>query len=106
MVKKLSMQERETALAGIDPAWEWDVKRDAISRSFRFRDFQEAFAFMTRVALAAEKADHHPEWANVYNRVEIVLTTHDAQGLTQRDVDLARSIDTAAAQLALSSPGD
>ena len=99
MIAKLSMQEREAALGELDPAWEWDVKRDAIARSFRFQDFQEAFAFMTRVALAAEKADHHPEWTNVYNRVDILLTTHDAGGLTRRDAELAKSIDAAAAQL-------
>ena len=105
MIAKLSMPEREAALAELD-GWEWDVKRDAISRSFKFRDFQEAFAFMTRVALAAEKADHHPEWANVWNRVNIILTTHDAKGLTQRDVDLAKSIDAAAAQLAVGPADD
>ena len=99
MTDKLNMQDREAALAELD-GWEWDVKRDAISRSFRFRDFSEAFAFMTRVALAAEKADHHPEWSNVWNKVEIALTTHDAGGLTRRDVALAEAIDKIAAQLA------
>ena len=98
MASKLSMQDREAALAEIGREWEWDVKRDAISRDFTFRDFQEAFAFMTRVAFAAEKADHHPEWSNVYNRVHILLTTHDAQGLTRRDIELAKAIDAAAAQ--------
>jgi 4a-hydroxytetrahydrobiopterin dehydratase len=92
MVAKLNMQERETALAEISQ-WEWDVKRDAIARSFTFQDFSAAFAFMTRVALAAEQADHHPEWSNVYNKVYILLTTHDAGGLTQRDIDLAKAID-------------
>jgi 4a-hydroxytetrahydrobiopterin dehydratase len=91
-VAKLSMQERENALSGI-PEWEWDVKRDAITRNFTFKDFSEAFAFMTRVAMAAESADHHPEWSNVYNRVYILLTTHSASGLTQKDVDLAKAID-------------
>ena len=95
MVAKLNMKEREAALEGL-PEWEWDIKRDAISRSFRFRDFSEAFGFMTRIALAAEKADHHPEWSNVWNRVEITLTTHDAAGLTVRDIALARSIDAIA----------
>jgi 4a-hydroxytetrahydrobiopterin dehydratase len=95
MVAKLSMKEREAALAELD-GWEWDVKRDSISRNFRFRDFSEAFAFMTRVALAAEKADHHPEWSNVWNRVYILLTTHDAGGLTGRDVALAKNIDALA----------
>ena len=99
MVAKLNMQQREEALAGLD-GWDWDVKRDAIARAFTFRDFSEAFAFMTRVAIAAEKADHHPEWSNVYNRVYILLTTHDAGGLTQRDIALAKTIDTFAAALA------
>ncbi len=77
----------------IPPAWELVEGRDAIARSFRFADFSGAFAFMTRVALLAEKLDHHPEWSNVYNRVDIVLSTHDAGGLTARDLDLARAID-------------
>jgi 4a-hydroxytetrahydrobiopterin dehydratase len=89
---KLSMKEREGALAQV-PEWEWDVKRDAITRNFTFKDFSEAFAFMNRVAMAAEQADHHPEWSNVYNRVYILLTTHSAGGLTQKDVDLAKKID-------------
>lgn len=89
---KLNMQERESALAEIQ-GWDWDVKRDAIARSYTFRDFSEAFAFMTRIALAAEQADHHPEWSNVYNKVYILLTTHDAGGLTRRDIELAKRID-------------
>lgn len=89
---KLNMQERESALAEIE-GWDWDVKRDAIARSYTFRDFSEAFAFMTRVALAAEQVDHHPEWSNVYNKVYILLTTHDAGGLTRRDIELAKRID-------------
>lgn len=89
---KLNMQERESALTEI-VGWDWDVKRDAIARSYTFRDFSEAFAFMTRVALAAEQADHHPEWSNVYNKVYILLTTHDAGGLTRRDIELAKRID-------------
>jgi 4a-hydroxytetrahydrobiopterin dehydratase len=92
MVAKLSMQAREGALREV-PGWEWDVKRDAITRNFVFRDFNQAFAFMTRVALAAEKADHHPEWSNVWNKVYICLTTHDSGGLTRKDIDLARTID-------------
>jgi len=92
MVAKLNMQERESALAEIGQ-WEWDVKRDAIARSFTFQDFSAAFAFMTRVALAAEQADHHPEWSNVYNKVYILLTTHSAGGLTEKDIALARVID-------------
>lgn len=72
-------------------------ERDALSKSFRFADFNAAFGWMTRVALAAEKADHHPEWFNVYNRVEVVLTTHDAGGVTAKDVALARLMDDAGA---------
>jgi 4a-hydroxytetrahydrobiopterin dehydratase len=95
MVAQLTDGERKAALAKLT-GWEYDAKRDAISRSFKFSDFTEAFAFMTRVALHAEKTDHHPEWFNVYNRVDIMLTTHDAGengGLSQRDVDLAQIIE-------------
>ncbi|MFN3584486.1 4a-hydroxytetrahydrobiopterin dehydratase [Phenylobacterium sp.] len=67
--------------------------RDAIARTFRFKDFNEAFGFMTRVAIKADQLDHHPEWSNVYNRVEVVLTTHDADGVTELDVTLARFMD-------------
>src|SRR3546814_14601796 len=81
------------ALAGWRPV---DGDRDAIVKSFRFADFNTAFGFMSQVALMAEKLDHHPEWFNVYNRVEITLTTHDAGGLSQRDLDLGRFIDAAA----------
>jgi 4a-hydroxytetrahydrobiopterin dehydratase len=97
---RLEGEERARALEELS-GWALDETRDAIARRFRFRDFQEAFSFMTRVALAAEKADHHPEWTNVWNRVDILLTTHDAGGLTDKDVALARVIDAAAAQLAL-----
>jgi 4a-hydroxytetrahydrobiopterin dehydratase len=72
---------------------DWTVEGEHLVRTFRFRDFVEAFGFMARVALLAERADHHPEWSNVWNRVEIRLTTHDAGGLTRRDADLARAID-------------
>ena len=74
---------------------EWTLRGDglAIERAFKFADFSEAFAFMTRVALLAEKADHHPEWSNVYNRVAITLTTHDAGGLSARDAEMAAAID-------------
>ena len=76
--------------------WRLDAERPALRRDFRFADFNQAFAFMTRVALYAEKNDHHPEWSNVYNRVEITLSTHDAGGVTQRDIDMARFADAAA----------
>jgi 4a-hydroxytetrahydrobiopterin dehydratase len=79
--------------------WARDEKRDAITREFVFANFNGAFAFMTQLALAAEKADHHPEWTNVYNKVRITLTTHDAGGLTQKDLDLARFADEAYARL-------
>jgi 4a-hydroxytetrahydrobiopterin dehydratase len=84
--------ERAAQMASL-PAWKFDADRPGLVRSFEFRDFSEAFGFMTRVALAAEKACHHPEWSNVYNRVEILLTTHDAGGISKRDTDLAREID-------------
>jgi 4a-hydroxytetrahydrobiopterin dehydratase len=89
----MSSEERESALAGLE-GWCFDEERGGITRSFRFRDFNEAFAFMTRVALAAEQADHHPEWANVWNRVDIFLTTHSAGGFTRKDVALAKRIDS------------
>ncbi len=92
MISALTQQERAT-LAQQLPAWTLVDGRDAIARSFRFPDFSEVFAFMTQVAMLAEKADHHPEWFNVYDRVDIVLTTHDAGGLSQRDVDFARHLD-------------
>ena len=79
--------------------WTREEKRDAITREFVFPDFNRAFAFMTQVALAAEKADHHPEWTNVYNKVRITLTTHDAGGVTQKDLDLARFADEAYSRL-------
>ena len=75
--------------------WRHDERRGAITRAFRFGDFAEAFAFMTQVALVAEKSNHHPEWSNVYSRVDITLTTHDVGGLSQRDIDLARYADAA-----------
>ena len=90
----LDPQRVREALAGFEQ-WQHDAARGAMRRTFRFADFAQAFGFMTQVALAAEKADHHPEWTNVYNRVDITLTTHDAGGLSQRDFDLARKIDAA-----------
>jgi 4a-hydroxytetrahydrobiopterin dehydratase len=92
MIAQLSEAERADALDGLSD-WDYDEARDAITRSFTFSDFSEAFGFMARVALLAEKADHHPEWSNVWNRVEILLTTHDAGGLSARDVDMAAAID-------------
>ncbi len=92
MVEQLSQADREDALEGL-PEWDHDGGRDAITRSFTFDDFSQAFAFMTQVALLAEKADHHPEWSNVWNRVDILLTTHDAGGLSGRDIELAQAID-------------
>jgi 4a-hydroxytetrahydrobiopterin dehydratase len=88
----LNDAEREEALRAL-PEWTWDGDAKAIRRSFRFRDFSEAFGFMTRVALAAEKADHHPDWSNSWNRVDVALTTHSEGGLSRRDVALAREMD-------------
>jgi 4a-hydroxytetrahydrobiopterin dehydratase len=92
MIEQLSEEERADALDALDE-WDYDEARDAITRSFTFADFVEAFGFMSRVALLAEKADHHPEWSNVWNRVDILLTTHDAGGLSERDVEMANAID-------------
>jgi len=88
----LSERGRAEALAGLD-GWSFDAARNGIARSFAFADFGEAFAFMTRVALEAEKADHHPEWSNVWNRVDILLSTHDSGGVTQKDIALAARIE-------------
>jgi len=90
--QKLSPAER-AALAERLPQWHPHPDRDAIRRTLRFRNFSEAWGFMSRVALLAEAQDHHPEWSNVWNRVEITLTTHDAGGLSPRDVALAQAID-------------
>ncbi len=92
MSEKLSGAARRDALAGL-AGWQEVEGRDAITRSLRFADFNEAFGFMGRVALMAERMDHHPEWSNSYSRVEITLTTHDAGGVTERDVELAAFID-------------
>ncbi len=91
-VQKLDEVSRSAALTAL-PLWQYDGGVGGIRRSFKFSDFAAAFAFMSRVAIVAEKADHHPEWFNVYNRVDILLTTHDAGGLSQRDIDLAVIID-------------
>lgn len=91
-IAQLNSDERETALAEL-PDWALSREGLAMERKFEFTDFVEAFGFMTRVAILAEKADHHPEWFNVYNKVEITLTTHDAGGLSARDIALAKQID-------------
>jgi len=91
-IEALTDEERVDALDAL-PDWDYDEARDAISRRFTLADFSAAFAFMTRVALYAEKHDHHPEWSNVWNRVDILLTTHDAGGLSHRDVAMAEAID-------------
>lgn len=90
-VLELDDAQRERALARLI-GWEYDPTVKGIRRQFRFDDFARAFAFMTHVAILAEKADHHPEWSNVYNRVDILLTTHDAGGLSRRDIDLATQL--------------
>ena len=92
MVERMDEAAR-AGLAEALPGWEAVAGRDAIRREFRFRDFSEAWGFMARVALLAEAQDHHPEWSNVYNRVDILLTTHDAGGLSPRDIDMAQAID-------------
>jgi 4a-hydroxytetrahydrobiopterin dehydratase len=88
----LSDAERADALDDLAD-WDYDEARDAITRRFVFTDFAEAFGFMTRVAIVADRVDHHPEWSNVYNRVDILLTTHDCGGLSARDIMLAQAID-------------
>ncbi len=92
MAEKLTGAARKAALARLQ-GWTEVDGRDAISRKFTFKDFNEAFGFMARAALIAEKLDHHPEWFNVYNRVEVTLATHDAGGVTERDVKLALEMD-------------
>ena len=95
MIAKLTAAERDGALKELR---NWQVVKDrgAIQRSFKFKNFSEAWGFMARVALLAERQDHHPEWFNVYNRVDITLSTHDAGGLSARDVKLAKAIDAVA----------
>lgn len=89
---RLTDDERSAALAAL-PGWAPVEGREAIARTFRFRDFSEAWGFMARAALTAERLDHHPEWSNVWNRVDVVLTTHDAGGLTELDIRLAQAMD-------------
>ena len=92
MAQKLSGDARKAALAKL-AGWSEVKDRDAITRTLVFRDFNEAFGFMTRAALVAEKLDHHPEWFNVYKTVTVTLSTHDAGGLTERDVTLAEAMN-------------
>ena len=96
----MRLDDPQTALShsGL-PHWRFDAGRRAIAREFTFADFEHAFAFMTRIALAAEKRNHHPEWSNVYNRVAITWTTHDAQGLTRLDIESARDCERAYATM-------
>lgn len=98
MVERLSADGRKVAMKEL-AGWRDAEGRDAIARTFTFKDFNEAFGFMARVALVAEKREHHPEWSNVYKTVDVVLTTHDADGVTQKDVDLAKAMDAIAGQL-------
>jgi 4a-hydroxytetrahydrobiopterin dehydratase len=92
MAQKLAGESRKTALARLS-GWSEITGRDAISKTFTFKNFNEAFGFMTRAALVAEKMDHHPEWSNVYKTVNVTLSTHDAGGLTELDVKLAEAMD-------------
>lgn len=95
MASKLTDEDRREALAGL-AGWTATQGRDAITRRFQFRNFSEAWGFMSRVALVAEAMDHHPEWTNVYRTVDVTLSTHDAGGLTELDVKLARAMDAIA----------
>ena len=97
VVCKLNDEQRSVDLAAVtETGWKLQDDRDAIHKEFLFRDFNEAFGFMTRVALRADKVDHHPEWFNVYNKVNITLSTHDCGGLSKKDIALAKFIDGAA----------
>ncbi|NPU14085.1 4a-hydroxytetrahydrobiopterin dehydratase [Bradyrhizobium sp. 83002] len=96
MVERMLAEARANALRDL-PGWSEVDGREAITRTFTFRDFNEAFGFMTRVALLAEKRDHHPEWRNVHRTVEVVLATHDAGGVTARDIELAKAMNAIAA---------
>src|SRR3982074_294863 len=98
MAERLSAEARESALKEL-PGWRDTPGREAIARTFTFKDFNEAFGFMSRAALVAEKNDHHPEWRNVYKTVEVVLATHDAGGVTALDTDLAKPMKTIPKQL-------
>jgi 4a-hydroxytetrahydrobiopterin dehydratase len=95
-MQKLDGNARAAALKDL-PEWREVEGRDAIARTLQFKDFNTAFAFMTRAALLAEKMDHHPEWFNVYNKVDVTLSTHDAGGVTEKDIAMARAMDSYAA---------
>ena len=101
MIERLSAEARKAALWEL-AGWSEVAGREAIAKTFVFKDFNEAFGFMARAALIAEKMDHHPEWFNVYKTVEVVLATHDAGGVTKRDIDLAKAMNTIARQLGVS----
>ena len=100
MAERMSAEARKSALKGL-AGWTEMEGREAIARTFVFKDFNEAFGFMCRAALVAEKRDHHPEWRNVYRTVEVVLSTHDAGGVTALDIELAKSMNAIAAQLGI-----
>ncbi len=94
MTSKLNESERETDLAAVlKSGWEMVAERDAIMRDFKFKNFNQAFGWMTQVAMIAEKMDHHPEWSNVYNNVSVVLSTHSVDGLSQLDIELAKKMN-------------
>jgi 4a-hydroxytetrahydrobiopterin dehydratase len=98
MLERLTVEARKAALTELS-GWSETPGRDAIARTFTFKDFNEAFGFMSRAALVAEKNDHHPEWKNVYKTVEVVLATHDAGGVTKLDIQLAKAMNGIARQL-------
>jgi 4a-hydroxytetrahydrobiopterin dehydratase len=98
MAERLAGEARKSALKGLH-GWTEVPGREAIARTFIFKDFNEAFGFMARAALVAEKSDHHPEWRNVYKTVEVVLATHDAAGVTALDIELAKAMNAIAKQL-------
>ena len=98
MAQRLTAEARKSTLASL-PGWAEVQGREAIAKTFVFKDFNEAFGFMSRAALVAEKHDHHPEWRNVYKTVEVVLATHDAGGVTAKDIELAKAMNAIAAAL-------
>ena len=92
MIDKLSDPQIETELKNLD-GWKHDQSQNAITKTFKFKNFSQAWGFMSRIALIAEKMDHHPQWSNTYNSVEIALTTHDADGISSRDIKMASAIE-------------